>query len=87
MVAEADGIFMTGGDQKRLMAIIGGTALDAEMHTALKVRGACIAGTSAGARERRQALLPRAVKLERARALERDRLRCPLVGRRARRRG
>jgi cyanophycinase len=49
MVAEADGIFMTGGDQKRLLAIIGGTALDAEMHTALKVRGACIAGTSAGA--------------------------------------
>lgn len=49
MVAEADGIFMTGGDQKRLMAIIGGTALDAEMHTALKVRGACIGGTSAGA--------------------------------------
>jgi cyanophycinase len=49
IVAEADGIFMTGGDQKRLLAIIGGTALDAEMHTALKVRGACIAGTSAGA--------------------------------------
>jgi cyanophycinase len=49
LVAEADGIFMTGGDQKRLLAIIGGTALDAEMHTALKVRGACIGGTSAGA--------------------------------------
>jgi cyanophycinase len=48
-VARADGIFMTGGDQKRLLAIIGGTALDAEMHTALKVRGACIGGTSAGA--------------------------------------
>ena len=49
LVAQADGIFMTGGDQKRLLAIIGGTALDAEMHTALKVRGACIGGTSAGA--------------------------------------
>lgn len=48
-VALADGIFMTGGDQRRLLAIIGGTALDAEMHTALKVRGACIGGTSAGA--------------------------------------
>jgi cyanophycinase len=48
-VARADGIFMTGGDQKRLLAIIGGTALDVEMHTALKVRGACIGGTSAGA--------------------------------------
>jgi cyanophycinase len=48
-IADADGIFMTGGDQKRLLAIIGGTALDAEMHTALKLRGACIGGTSAGA--------------------------------------
>lgn len=48
-IAEADGIFMTGGDQKRLLALIGGTALDAEMHTALKLRGACIGGTSAGA--------------------------------------
>ena len=48
-VAEADGIFMTGGDQKRLLALIGGTALDAEMHAALKVRGATIGGTSAGA--------------------------------------
>jgi cyanophycinase len=48
-VAEADGIFMTGGDQKRLLALIGGTALDAEMHSALKLRGAVIGGTSAGA--------------------------------------
>ena len=48
-VAEATGIFMTGGDQKRLLALIGGTAMDAEMHTALKVRGATIGGTSAGA--------------------------------------
>ena len=48
-VVDADGIFMTGGDQKRLLAIIGGTALDAEMHAALKLRGACIGGTSAGA--------------------------------------
>ena len=48
-VAEADGIFMTGGDQKRLLALIGGTAMDAEMHAALKVRGATIGGTSAGA--------------------------------------
>ncbi|KGF78751.1 cyanophycinase [Massilia sp. JS1662] len=48
-IVDADGIFMTGGDQKRLLAIIGGTALDAEMHAALKLRGACIGGTSAGA--------------------------------------
>jgi cyanophycinase len=48
-VASATGIFMTGGDQRRLLAIIGGTALDAAMHEALKLRGACIGGTSAGA--------------------------------------
>jgi len=48
-IAEADGIFMTGGDQKRLLALIGGTALDVEMHKALKLRGATIGGTSAGA--------------------------------------
>jgi cyanophycinase len=48
-IADADGIFITGGDQKRLLGLIGGTTLDAEMHTALKVHGACIGGTSAGA--------------------------------------
>jgi cyanophycinase len=48
-VDESTGIFMTGGDQKRLLALIGGSALDAAMHVALKVRGATIGGTSAGA--------------------------------------
>lgn len=48
-VGEADGIFMTGGDQRRLLAMIGGSELDAAMHYALSVRGACIGGTSAGA--------------------------------------
>lgn len=48
-VDAATGIFMTGGDQKRLLALIGGSALDAAMHVALKVRGATIGGTSAGA--------------------------------------
>lgn len=47
-VARADGIFITGGDQKRLLSVTGGTALDAAMHAALR-RGACVAGTSAGA--------------------------------------
>lgn len=47
-VAAADGIFLSGGDQKRLLALVGGTALEAAMHAALE-RGACIAGTSAGA--------------------------------------
>jgi cyanophycinase len=48
-VEAATGIFMTGGDQKRLLALIGGSALDAAMHVALKLRGATIGGTSAGA--------------------------------------
>jgi len=48
-IDEATGIFMTGGDQKRLLALIGGSALDAAMHVALKLRGATIGGTSAGA--------------------------------------
>jgi cyanophycinase len=48
-VISADGIFMTGGDQKRLLAMIGGTALDEAMHRAFKERNACIGGTSAGA--------------------------------------
>ncbi|HZX28494.1 MAG TPA: cyanophycinase [Telluria sp.] len=47
--AEADGIFLTGGDQKRLLANLGGTELDTAMHRAFKEKGACIAGTSAGA--------------------------------------
>jgi len=48
-LAHADGILITGGDQKRLMANIGGTAVDHALHEALKRRCACVAGTSAGA--------------------------------------
>ncbi|MBC7452565.1 MAG: cyanophycinase [Massilia sp.] len=47
-VAAADGIFISGGDQKRLLALVGGTTLDAALSSAL-TRGACVAGTSAGA--------------------------------------
>ena len=49
MLAGADGIFMTGGDQKRLLALIGATGVDQALHVAFKKRGACIGGTSAGA--------------------------------------
>jgi len=49
LVAGASGIFMTGGDQKRLVAHIGGTAVERAMRDAHATRGACIAGTSAGA--------------------------------------
>ena len=48
-IHQADGMFMTGGDQKRLLALIGGTRVDQAMHRALRERGACIGGTSAGA--------------------------------------
>lgn len=48
-VAGADGIFITGGDQKRLLACLGGSALERAIHTARAARGACLAGTSAGA--------------------------------------
>jgi cyanophycinase len=47
-VAQARGIFMTGGDQKRLVAFLGGTQLERAMRKAY-IDGACIAGTSAGA--------------------------------------
>lgn len=47
-VAETDGVFILGGDQKRLLALVGGTALDQAIRAA-PVRGACVAGTSAGA--------------------------------------
>lgn len=46
---QADGIFMTGGDQRRLMASIGDSAFARSMREAFTVHGACIAGTSAGA--------------------------------------
>jgi cyanophycinase len=48
-ILSANAVFMTGGDQKRLLATIGGTVIDHAMHRAFKENGACIAGTSAGA--------------------------------------
>ena len=48
-LGDAGGIFMTGGDQKRLLANISGTAFERSLHHGYKVRGACIGGTSAGA--------------------------------------
>jgi cyanophycinase len=49
LVLHATGIFMTGGDQSRLAAILGGSEVGKSMHRAYKRRGACVAGTSAGA--------------------------------------
>jgi len=45
----ADGIFMTGGDQRRLMGLIWESEVARAMHTAFHLRGCCIGGTSAGA--------------------------------------
>lgn len=47
-LGRANGIFMTGGNQSRLAGVLGGSAAARAMHQAL-ARGACIAGTSAGA--------------------------------------
>lgn len=46
---KADGIFMTGGDQKRLVETIGDTRIHDVMRRAFKDNAACIGGTSAGA--------------------------------------
>jgi len=45
----ADGIFMTGGDQRRLMEVLWESEVARAMHTAFHLRGCCIGGTSAGA--------------------------------------
>lgn len=45
---EADGVFLTGGNQLKLMTIIGGTALEAKLR-ARQLAGLHLAGTSAGA--------------------------------------
>lgn len=49
LVLQATGVFMTGGDQSRLASILGGSEVGKAMHRAFKRRGACVAGTSAGA--------------------------------------
>jgi len=48
-VLESRGVYMTGGDQKRLLARLGGSLLCDAMRRAYVERGACIGGTSAGA--------------------------------------
>ena len=48
LVDDATGVFMTGGNQLKLSAIIGGTPLADAIHRAHE-RGAVVAGTSAGA--------------------------------------
>lgn len=45
----ADGILLTGGDQNRLMRVLGGSTAQAAILHANRARRACVAGTSAGA--------------------------------------
>ena len=49
LLAEADGIFITGGDQNRLMQCLWESPAAQAMHRAFHLNGACIGGTSAGA--------------------------------------
>jgi cyanophycinase len=48
-LADADGIFITGGDQTRLMQCLWESPAAQAMHRAFHLNGTCIAGTSAGA--------------------------------------
>jgi cyanophycinase len=48
VLKKTNGIFIAGGNQMRLTALIGGTKLEAELHRAYQ-RGAVVGGTSAGA--------------------------------------
>jgi len=48
MLADATGVFLTGGNQSRLTQVVAGTRLDDALHLAHD-RGAVLAGTSAGA--------------------------------------
>jgi len=49
LILEADGIFISGGDQQRLMNLIWETEAFKALHIAFHLRGCCVAGTSAGA--------------------------------------
>ncbi len=48
-ILQADGVFMSGGDQSRLMAAVWETPVLGALHQAFHFRGCCIGGTSAGA--------------------------------------
>lgn len=48
-ILQADGIFMTGGDQSKLMQTLWETPAYTSLHQAFHLRGCCIGGTSAGA--------------------------------------
>jgi len=49
LVLEADGLFISGGDQRRLMDLVWETETFKALHVAFHLRGCCLGGTSAGA--------------------------------------
>lgn len=49
LLEKVDAVFFTGGNQKRLLALLGGTPFHTALHEAFIKRGICIGGTSAGA--------------------------------------
>ena len=53
----ADGIFITGGDQKRLMGKLWHSPVMQTLHESFRERGICIAGTSAGAAAMSRAMI------------------------------
>ena len=48
-VARATGVFLTGGDQLRIAAIVGGSRVDSLMHARVNAGEAVLGGSSAGA--------------------------------------
>ena len=56
-ILNADGLFITGGDQRRLMERLAGTGAAHALHIAFHVRSCCIGGTSAGAAVMSQVML------------------------------
>lgn len=49
LIEQSHVVLLTGGDQRRLLGLIGGTGIERALDRAYRVGGACIAGTSAGA--------------------------------------
>jgi cyanophycinase len=49
LIEQSHLVLLTGGDQRRLLGLIGGTGLERALDHAYRVSGVCIAGTSAGA--------------------------------------
>ena len=54
---QADGVFITGGDQARLMGKLWSTPAMEALHRAVRERGICLAGTSAGAAAMSRAMI------------------------------